>query len=266
MEFPPLLGGTQSKSQFDDFDNIQELDANRDWAIPFASSFTQSHKTWILFGDTQECTLAKQEWVGQRYRSLTFTTLEAVTRYCSDTYEPPWGATILSNPFLSWMSPNASSMGDTSTLDPLQDAPSLCIVVQPGNGGPVDDWIHCEKIAQSNLFQSSKTTLVIVNGALDKVRDGFYPALFFPKLAATVQGFYNKFESALYLRPVSDKGVYGWIFRVYPEPWQVILQSKEYGKNGDLKIVDRVVYTSEKRPSYQEAVLYLVAASKSDLR
>ena len=39
LEFPPLLGGSQSKSQFDDFDNIQELDRNKDWTMLLAPMF-----------------------------------------------------------------------------------------------------------------------------------------------------------------------------------------------------------------------------------
>ena len=39
IEFPPLLGGYQSKSQFDDFDNIQELDKNKDWTMLLAPMF-----------------------------------------------------------------------------------------------------------------------------------------------------------------------------------------------------------------------------------
>ena len=34
-----LLGGYQSKSQFDDFDNIQELDKNKDWTMLLAPMF-----------------------------------------------------------------------------------------------------------------------------------------------------------------------------------------------------------------------------------
>ena len=67
--------------------------------------------------------------------------------------------------------------------------------------------------------------MVIVNGALDKVRDGYYPAVFFPKLAATVDRFYKRFDSAFYLKPITDKGIYGWLFRVYGEPWQIYLQT-----------------------------------------
>jgi len=280
IEFPPLLGGSKSKTQFDDFDNIQELDANRDWSIEFAASFLNKRdsslykdgKTWILFADTKECEIAKKEWPGQKYRQATFTTIEAATEYTTNReYDSPWGASLSKalNRFIQSGQDSSSKsdiLGDSTSLDILKGYPSLCVVIQPGNGGPVEDWINCEKIATSELFQDNgRLNMVIVNGALDKVRDGFYPSLFFPKLAATVDRFYKKFESILYLRPCSDKGVYGWIFRVFPEPWQVVLQSKEYRANGDLIIVDTVVYTSEKRPSYTEAVSALLLGSSNGI-
>ena len=90
-----------------------------------------------------------------------------------------------------------------------------------------------------------------VNGALDKVRNFYYPAIFFPKLAATVERFYQKFESVFYLKPISDKGAYGWLYRVYPEPWQVVLQTVKEGENGANYVEDTVVYVSDKRPSYE---------------
>ena len=102
-------------------------------------------------------------------------------------------------------------------------------MVQPGNGGPVEDWVNCKKMSVAR----SDTPVVIINGALDKVRGGFYPAVFFPKLAKTVDRFYNKFESVFYVKPVSDKGVYGWLYRVYPEPWQVVWEDVKPGKDGN---------------------------------
>ena len=79
------------------------------------------------------------------------------------------------------------------------------------------DLPHRDPVRQEAIPQSPDTVMVIVNGALDKVRDGYYPGIFFPKLAATVDRFYKKFESVFYLKPISDKGVYGWLYRVYPE-------------------------------------------------
>lgn len=250
IEFPPLIGGSQSKSQFDDFDNIQELDKNKDWTMLLAPMFLgdtyyQKGKTWLIFPDLKECEIAKKEWAGKRYQEATFTTIEAVTNFVSTGenndgvgttgYDAPWGSSLLSgiSKIMGGGNGDAGLLGDQAALDPIIEGENfpatLWLVIQPGNGGPVEDWVNCEKmsLAQPN------TPVVIINGALDKVRGGFYPAVFFPKLAATVERFYKKFESAFYLKPFSDKGVYGWVYRVYPEPWQVVLENVKPGKDGN---------------------------------
>ena len=79
----------------------------------------------------------------------------------------------------------------------------------------------------------------------------------FPALAKTFD-FYKAFESIFFLKPVSDKGVYGWLYRVYPEPWQVVLQTPYTGKDGRLSIQDSVALVSDTRPSYQECVQALL--------
>jgi hypothetical protein len=153
-------------------------------------------------------------------------------------------------------------LGDDGALDEISrdSPPSLHLICQPGNGGPVEDWINCEL-----LHNSGSSPTLIVNGALDKVRDGYYPAFAFPKLAATVDRFYKKFEPILFLKPISDKGVYGWLYRVYPEPWQVILQTVKTDRNDRQYVENSLVYTSETRPAFALAVQKLLqgAATQS---
>eukprot|EP00566_Odontella_aurita_P000603 CAMPEP_0113555128 /NCGR_PEP_ID=MMETSP0015_2-20120614/16542_1 /TAXON_ID=2838 /ORGANISM="Odontella" /LENGTH=373 /DNA_ID=CAMNT_0000456365 /DNA_START=109 /DNA_END=1233 /DNA_ORIENTATION=+ /assembly_acc=CAM_ASM_000160 len=270
IEFPPLIGGDKSKSQFDDFDNVQELDKNKDWTMLFAPMFLddpsyREGKTWLIFPDLKECELASAEWAGARYQTATFTTIEATTEHlCGEgSYDAPWGSALVSgvSKIMGGKDGDAGLLGDKNVLDTLvegENSPSaLSLVIQPGNGGPVEDWVNLEKVHLS----SSASKMVIVNGALDKVRGGYYPGVFFPKLAATVDRFYKKFESVFYLKPISDKGVYGWLYRVYPEPWQVVLQTVAEDKRGQMVIQDSVVYTSDERPSYNDAVAKLVAAA-----
>ena len=271
IEFPPLLGGDQSKSQFDDFDNIQELDKNKDWTMLFAPMFLGKQeefgngKTWLVFPDLKECELARAEWAGSRYQTATFTDIQAATNHLAGngSYDAPWGANLVSgvSKLMGGSDGDAGLLGDQNALDTLvegENSPAtLALVIQPGNGGPVEDWVNVEKMYDAN----PETTMVVINGALDKVRGGYYPGVFFPKLAQTVDRFYKKFESVFYLKPISDKGVYGWIYRQYPEPWQVVLQTRKSDGKGGMLIEDTVVYTSEERPEYNDAVAKLVRAN-----
>ena len=274
FEFPPLIGGEKSKSQFDDFDNVQELDKNKDWSVLFAASLLssakrstslQNGKLWLVFPDLKECEIAKKEWAGQRFRATTFTTIEAVTSFLQGegSYDAPWGSSLVSglSKIMGGDDGDAGLLGDMKALDDLvpgKNSPAeLALIIQPGNGGPVEDWINCEKIHDSE----PNTQLVVINGALDKLRGGYYPAVFFPKLAKSVDRFFNRFESVFYLKPISDKGCYGWLYRVYPEPWQVVKQTP-VEKKGFLEVENTIVFTSKERPDYNTAVAKLLSSNK----
>eukprot|EP00980_Cylindrotheca_fusiformis_P021906 scaffold8747_cov96-Cylindrotheca_fusiformis.AAC.1 len=269
IEFPPLL---ESKSQFDDFDNIQELNKNRDWCIEWLPTLSNSFSSpiWFVLPDTKEVELAKEEWGGQRYRqAAAFTSIQAVTEHYSsassaksEEYSKPWGATIASgmSQLLGGGKGDSGLLGDLGALDSLDEAtnPALHLVCQPGNGGPVEDWINVKKFHAD--LAGSKTPTCIVNGALDKVRDGYYNGFIFPALAKTFD-FYKSFESIFFLKPVSDKGVYGWLYRVYPEPWQVILQTP-FQNQGKVMVKDTVAISSDTRPSYTQCVQALLTEAQ----
>jgi hypothetical protein len=273
VEFPPLLGGDQSKSQFDDFDNVQELNKNRDWCIELLPTLSTTivQPIWFILPDLKEVELAKEEWGGQRYRQAAqFTSIEAVTEHYGN-YDKPWGATFASgmSSFLGGSDGDSGLLGDQATLDPLDEADAaLHLVCQPGNGGPVEDWVNVkafhEAAAPKGAGDGGKSIpTCIVNGALDKVRDGYYASFIFPKLAKTFD-FYRDFEAVFFLKPISDKGVYGWVYRVYPEPWQVVLQTPSRDDKKDpnkVVIVDTVVLVSETRPNYQECVQALLSTA-----
>ena len=81
IEFPPLLDS--GKTQFDDFDNVQELNKNVDWCVELLPKLDE--EIWFLLPDLKECELAKEQWKGQRFRNAAkFTTIEAVTNHYLD--------------------------------------------------------------------------------------------------------------------------------------------------------------------------------------
>jgi hypothetical protein len=301
IEFPPLLGGDKSKSQFDDFDNVQELNMNRDWCVQLLPTLGISaalkatkgtsgntNSIWFILPDLKEVELCKEEWKGQRYQqAATYTSIEAVAaHYCGNSktksdeaaegYSTPWGATFASvvNNLLKGGGVDGASggggggsglLGDQDALDSLDDTSAcLHLVCQPGNGGPVEDWINVKVLHENSASKIGGTQTIptcIVNGALDKVRDGYYAPFIFPKLAKTFD-FYRSFEQVFFLKPVSDKSVYGWLFRVYPEPWQVVLQQPVRNPKTDALVVeDTVALVSDTRPTYSQCVQALVSTA-----
>lgn len=253
VDFPPFIGG---KSQFDDYDNVSELDTNRDWCaqlVPMLSNQAASKCTWLVLPDDKECELAAIEWTGQLYRSETkrFTSIRAACEATSGSLvKKAWGSNLAET--FNKLQGGDGVLADSTKLDTLTLIDGrFQLICQPGNGGPVEDWINVEQLAQGECITC------VVNGALDKVRDGYYPAIFFPALAKTTP-FYKTFEPVFIAKPLNDKGFAGWLFRVYPEPWQVILQTARPDKNNDLKVINTVVLETTERPSYTEAVNALI--------
>merc|ERR1719343_1828099 len=108
LEFPPLIGGEQSKTQFDDFDNVQELNQNRDWCVQWLptlsnEAFNNQKDIWFILPDTKEVELCKEEWKGDLYRNAAvFSSIESVAQHYfsaggssnggGEGYSKPWGA------------------------------------------------------------------------------------------------------------------------------------------------------------------------------
>lgn len=284
LEFPPLIGGEQSKTQFDDFDNVQELNQNRDWCVQWlptlsTQDFNNENQKEIYFvlPDTKEVELCKEEWKGGRYRqSARFSSIEAVAQHYFSTtggsggdegYSKPWGATF-ANAFNQLVkgddaesSTSTGLLGDERSLDSLgETTASIHLVCQPGNGGPVEDWINVKKLHEQ---AGGSIPTIVVNGALDKVRDGYYAPFIFPALAKTFD-FYRSFEPLVFLKPVSDKGLYGWLFKMYGEPWQVFYQRPttiEKASGTFIEVEDISALVSDTRPSYQECVQALLRSN-----
>lgn len=129
VEFPPLL--FKGKTQFDDFDNVQELDLNRDWCIEWLPAIANDSggAVWFALPDLKECELAKDEWRGGRYRDAArFSTIEAITRHytADEDYKKPWGASIASG--VSSLFAGADLLGDENALDELDGTPDLHVI------------------------------------------------------------------------------------------------------------------------------------------
>ena len=179
VEFPPLLtlSGSKRKSQFDDFDNISELDANKDFAIELMTlnreALQRGKDCWLLFPDLKELETSASEWVGEKFSKVTRTTIEAATECITGgQFVKPWGSQFVSAVSSMINDPEKTTstlLGDTSYLDEISSTkpPMLSIAVQPGNGGPVE--VRACKARSGKLERASLRSLTL--GACTLVRN-----------------------------------------------------------------------------------------------
>ena len=85
--------------------------------------------------------------------------------------------------------------------------------------------------------------MICLNGGLDKVTSGYYSNFLNPELGKCSDRFFTRFEQVYYLKPIGSGR--GWLFRVYPEPWQLYRTTRE-----DIELVE----TYDERPTPQACV------------
>ncbi|XAR70713.1 hypothetical protein NMG60_11027672 [Bertholletia excelsa] len=93
--------------------------------------------------------------------------------------------------------------------------------------------------------------LIIFNGELDRIRSGYYPSFFYPKLSALSKTLFPKMETVYYIHNFKGfKG--GTLFRCYPGPWKVLRR----GLKGYV-----CVHQQEVMPSLKEVALDILPSS-----
>ena len=240
IEFPPLL---EKKTQFDDYSNVEVLDANRDFAVQLALETSIQNVVaddkaalWLCFADEGEAELAAEAWPGKIYGTATQTYISAAVRAVGAEPLMPMGSAALdaANAFGSLFGGKRSPAGPPPPSPP---PPALQLIVQPGDGGPMEDWLNLERL------QVPGTPMVCLNGALDKVTSGYYSNFLNPELGKCSERFFSRFEPVYYLKPIGSGR--GWLFRVYGEPWQCYRTTRE-----GLELIE----TYDERPTLQVAV------------
>ncbi|KAJ1431122.1 hypothetical protein SESBI_07362 [Sesbania bispinosa] len=68
---------------------------------------------------------------------------------------------------------------------------------------------------------NTERKLIIFNGELDRIRSGYYPPFFYPKLAALTKSFLPVMETVYYIHNFKGRNG-GTLFRCYPGPWKVL--------------------------------------------
>ncbi|KAG8382076.1 hypothetical protein BUALT_Bualt05G0038900 [Buddleja alternifolia] len=84
----------------------------------------------------------------------------------------------------------------------------------------VNEMLVVEELYKEAVINTSRK-LIIFNGELDRIRSGYYPPFFYPKLAALTQTFLPKMETVYYIHNFKGRNG-GILFRCYPGPWKVL--------------------------------------------
>uniref|UniRef100_A0ACD5TC62 Uncharacterized protein n=1 Tax=Avena sativa TaxID=4498 RepID=A0ACD5TC62_AVESA len=84
----------------------------------------------------------------------------------------------------------------------------------------VNEMLVVEELYKEAVLNTERK-MIIFNGELDRIRSGYYPPFFYPKLAELSKTFLPKLETVYYIHNFKgSKG--GALFRCYPGPWKVL--------------------------------------------
>ncbi|XP_073134097.1 protein LPA3 isoform X1 [Henckelia pumila] len=84
----------------------------------------------------------------------------------------------------------------------------------------VNEMLVVEELYKEAVVNTARK-LIIFNGELDRIRSGYYPPFFYPKLAALTQTLLPKMETVYYIHNFKGRNG-GVLFRCYPGPWTVL--------------------------------------------
>ena len=177
-----------------DLSVAETLDTTRmftkEFIKPFATTF--GNDLWLLFPERSEQQRALQVWgLSGDNAPITVTCIKDALAYLSK------GAGAANMP------------------------PKLMIAVNPGFN--IDEYIDLAAIGS----RAGDCPLIIINGQLDRIRNGYYPSLFYPGLARTVP-FYNNFAYLFWLANLSFDGnrFAGWIAKSIDTDFEIYVRNK----------------------------------------
>ncbi|KAJ4728532.1 protein LOW PSII ACCUMULATION 3, chloroplastic [Melia azedarach] len=84
----------------------------------------------------------------------------------------------------------------------------------------VNEMLVVEELYKEAVFNTTRK-LIIFNGELDRIRSGYYPPFFYPKLAALTKTLLPKMETIYYIHNFKGRNG-GTLFRCYPDSWKVL--------------------------------------------
>ncbi|CAK8540309.1 unnamed protein product [Lathyrus sativus] len=84
----------------------------------------------------------------------------------------------------------------------------------------VNEMLVVEELYREAVLNTERK-LIIFNGELDRIRSGYYPPFFYPKLAELTKSFLPAMETVYYIHNFKGRNG-GVLFRCYPGPWKIL--------------------------------------------
>lgn len=103
-------------------------------------------------------------------------------------------------------------------VDRVKEEDELFIVGYPYFN--VNEMLVVEELYREAVAATARQ-MIIFNGELDRIRSGYYPSFFYPKLAALSKTLFPKMETVYYIHNFKGRNG-GTLFRCYPGPWKVL--------------------------------------------
>ncbi|KAL9267356.1 hypothetical protein AKJ16_DCAP26953 [Drosera capensis] len=114
----------------------------------------------------------------------------------------------------------------------------------------VDEMLVVEELYKEAVENTGRK-LIIFNGELDRIRSGYYPPFFYPKLAAPSQNLFLKMETLYYIHNFKGQNG-GTLFRCYPGPSKVL---RKFGNKRTC------IHQQDTMPSLKEVSLNILPSS-----
>lgn len=217
-----------------DISVIESLNLNRAFVLEYIKSFTSYGKNlWVVFPDNKELKLALDKWDNNNNNNnnkgdknvedtFTITSLSVASKILNTNNNDK----------------NNEDSGLSLQLLNQNNQPEVLVIVNPGFN--VNEWIDL-----ANL--NTNAIVIVINGNLDRLRNGYYPSIFYPTLTKVTNTYYRSFIQAFFIQNIAVNGdrYGGWLIRNYPHKWMIVIKNKDY-------IYERLTeYNQEQQPNAQ---------------
>ncbi|KAD5508076.1 hypothetical protein E3N88_15779 [Mikania micrantha] len=133
-------------------------------------------------------------------------------------------------------------------VDRVKEEDELFIVGYPYFN--VNEMLVVEELYREAVAATARQ-MIIFNGELDRIRSGYYPSFFYPKLSALSKTLFPKMETVYYIHNFKGRNG-GTLFRCYPGPWKVLRRM------GSRYVC---VHQQEEMPSLKEVALDILPSA-----